>query len=257
MHVVLALIFIGICTGLLALAVWRPGAITAFCAASALFSIGYYGLPMLLIERSTLRYLPEAEISATIGMALLFLLGMLAGIATQASRSVGSMSGFRLSHLDSLLEKHWWPGAIASNAIIIAYSALRTQTFYQVASVDDFIAGRSAFEGLLGFASTFAQAFSALYFVRALVQGNKLRIAVAGAAILIQIMLVMGAGQRLILITPVLLVMAAMVVSRNFRLVGATVGVGVAFLLVISPFTVAIRSGAWNNTQDLQAESFT
>lgn len=256
MHVVLALIFIGICTGLLALAVWRPGAITAFCAASALFSIGYYGLPMLLIERSTLRYLPEAEISATIGMALLFLLGMLAGIATQASRSATSTVGFRLSHLDDLLEKYWWPGVIGSNAIIIAYNAMRTITFYQVDDVGAFIEGRSAFEGLLGFATTFAQAFSALYFVRALLSESKLRIGVAGAGILIQTILVLDAGQRLVLITPLFLVMSAMVVSRNFKLAGATLGAGIAFLLIVSPFAVAVRSGAWNNTQDLQAESF-
>lgn len=257
MHLVLALIFICICAGLLVIAIWRPGALTAFWAASGLFSIGYYGLPMLLIERSTLRYLPEAEISGTIGMALLFLVGMLVGFAAQASRSVKSTVGFRLSHFDDLLERYWWPGAIASNAIIIAHSAMRTQTFYQVASVDDFIAGRSAFEGLLGFASTFAQAFSALYFVRALQRGDKLRIGASGGAVLVQIMLVMGAGQRLILITPVLLVMAAMVVSRNFKMAGATLGAGIIFLLVISPFTVAIRSGAWNSSQETQAKSFT
>jgi hypothetical protein len=255
MHIVLALIFIGICLAMLGLALWRPGVKTVFCAAVALFSLGYFGLPMLLIERSTLRYLPEAELAGTIGMALLFLLAWVAGMLAHSLRGRGG-PGLALPQLDQLLERYWWAGAIASNAVIIAYGALRTQTFYQVASVDDFVAGRSSFEGILGFASGLAQALAAAYLVAALYQRNKARIGFAGAGVLIQVLLVLGAGQRLIIITPVLLVMAAMVARQNFRLAGATLGAGIALMLVVSPFAVAVRTGAWNNTQDLQAESF-
>ncbi len=257
MHVVLALIFIGICLLPVVMTLWRPSALTAFCAVSGVFSIGYYGLPMLLIERSTLRYLPESEISITIGMALLFLVGLLTGVLAQQSRGAANDSKFSFNMLDGFLLRHWWYGAALSNAVIISYYALDTITIYQVSDVEGFFESQSVFQGLLGFLSSFAQAFSALYLVHALGKKNKIRILFAGAGILIQTLLVLDAGQRLVLITPLFLVMAAMVAFRSFRMAGATLGAGVAFLLIISPFAVAVRSGAWNNTQDLQAETFT
>lgn len=255
MHVVLALILIGSCAVLLAVAIWRPGVLRSYCAALALFSIGYYGLPMLMIERSSLRYLPESEISATIGMALLFLAAVLAGLIVMGHWRA-SAPGLHFRAVDRACENYWWTGAIISNAILIAYNLTTTLTFYQVESVDEFIADRGALDGILGFVSGFAQAFSALYLVTALQSGRKDRIGFAVAAIAIQVAMVSGAGQRLILILPVFLVMAAMVARKSFKLAGATLAAGVAILLVVSPLAVALRAGSWNSTQDIQAENF-
>jgi hypothetical protein len=255
MHVLLALMLITVCVVLVARAVWRPTPISAFCATLGLFSIGYYGLPMLLIERSTLRYLPESEISATIGMALLFLISLIAGVAA-FSRGGPKGGGFRVPVLDGLIERHWWKAAIISNLIVWANNGLRTVTFYQVESVDEYIAGRSAIEGVLGFASGLAQALSALLLVMALQARKSNRIAFAVLALATQMAIVFNAGQRLILIFPILLVVSVMVARRTFRLAGATLAAGIGFLMVISPFAVAIRAGSWNSQQDVQAESF-
>lgn len=255
MHLVIALLFIAICLYLLANAMKNPSSLKTFCAASALFSIGYYGLPMLMLERSTLRYLPEVEVFGVIAMALIFFIALVSGVFVFTNY-------FRLNYrmrielVDNMASRYWWVGAVASLSVVLAFNSTRTLTFYQVESVDAFIDGRSSIEGIIGFLSGICQALFSVYAVSAIMERSKLKIAFSAFGLLTQLAMVAGAGQRMILLFPILLTVAAMVAARNFRLAGISLVGAVLFLLIISPFAVAIRSGSWNNTQEVQAESF-
>lgn len=256
MHLLLALILILVCAVAVARAFMRPSALGLFLGTLSLFSIGYYGLPMLLIERSPLRNLPEDELTAVSLMVLIYLICILIGIGLVGNRTA-SRHGLRFSRIDAYLERHWWPGSIIANGIVLVYSLTRNVTFYQASSVDQFIAERSNWEGLLGFSSGLAQAVAAIYLARALVGGDRYKLAFAVMGLLMQMALVVTAGQRLVLITPVLLFVAALVAQRSFRIAGGALAAGIGVMLLISPFAVALRAGTWNDSQEVIAQNFT
>lgn len=258
MHFILALIFIAMCGLAVLVALRRPHPLTMFAGTLCIFATGYYGLPMLLIERSALRYLPEAEIVAPIAMALLFMVMLLVGmisIGSWAERKGGP--GLRLPVIDQALLRHFWVGLIACNAIVIGYNATNVQTFYQVSGVEAYLETRSAFSGMIGFFLGLAQALSAVYFAMAIRDRNRRRMIAAAICTLGQMAVVATAGQRLIFITPIIMVMAALVSQRAYRTAGIALASGIVALLIISPFAVALRSGAWNDTREIVAENFT
>lgn len=256
MHNVIALALILVCLACIGFAFRRPNVLTIYLGTLSLFTLGYYGLPALLIERSTLRYLPEADASATIFMALWFFVPLVCGVIYAGTRA-NKLPTMRLTGLDNLLEKHWWVGAIISNGVILYYNTSRALTFYQVENIDDFLSDRSIFSGIIAFFASFSQAIAAVYFSKALTTRNWAKILFAFACLGLQLMTVMGGGQRLLFLTPLLLIFAAIVAQRNFRLAGLALASAVGALLVVSPVMVAMRAGAWNSEQDIAAENFT
>lgn len=254
MHVLLAMIMIGLCLTVIGFAFARPHPVLLFLATLCTFALGYYGLPMLMIERSIMRYLPEAEIVAPIAMVLLFFMAMLVGVLAVMARSTG-IRGLEFPELDRLVARHWWVGMILSNAIVLYRNSSRLLTFYQ-AGVEAFLDQRTLLDGLIGFLIGLAQALSAIYFTLALHKRDRVRIAAAGFAIALQLASVATAGQRLVFITPLILVLAALVAQRRYRMAGTALGVAVGALLIISPFAVALRSGVWTGQQDVIAENF-
>ncbi len=255
MPTLLALLFILLCIGCIAYAAARVSGLSIFLATLALFSIGYYGLPMLLLERSTLRYLPEAEVTATIAMALLFMIAVVCGFAFTATRR-RVIPAMNFVVLDVLLARHWWPGSIISSATILYYNTSRTLTFYQMESVEAYFDSISIVAGIVGFFALLAQAFTAVYLVQALRERDLSKIAFSLASLLLQLATVVSGANRLLFITPLILVMGAMLAGRNFRMAGGALTAIIAGLLIYSPFAVAMRAGSWNNTQDVQASTF-
>ena len=255
MHVILALLFLAICGASIVYALLRPGPVAIFMATVSLFSVGHYGLPMLLVERSELRYLPDKEISSVIAMALMYFVAIIIG-ASLLLRRESSINGIKFPILDRILEDHWWKGALVSSSVTIAYYSIHTFTWYQVENVEVFIETRSPFEGLLGFFVTFAQAAMSLYGAIAFKNRWWRRFYFILGAVAIELFLLRDAGQRLVFITPILVIFAVLVAQREFKTAGMALLAGVGALVIISPFAVALRSGSWNNQQDVIAESF-
>lgn len=255
MHNLIALVLILLCLGCIGFAFRRPTVLTIYLATLSLFTLGYYGLPALLIERSPLRYLPESEVAATIFMALFFFIPLVCGVLFIGTRTQ-SFPTMRLPTLDGLLERHWWLGSIISNGLILYYNGSRTLTFYQVENIDAFFEDRSIFTGLVSFFAGLAQAIAAVYFARALARPRWDKLLFSGACLLLQLSLLISGGQRFLFLTPILLVFAAIVAQGKFRLAGITLASAVGALLVISPLMVAMRAGAWNSTQDIATENF-
>lgn len=255
MRVFLALIMLTICGGLIARAFARPSLISAFIATQALFSVGYYGLPMLLVERSTLRYVPEADVVAVILMALMYMVFLLLGVWFLVTK-LRPTQALSLPVLDYMMDRCWWTFAIISNSIVIYYFSTRTFSFYQLENIDEFYYQQSPLSGVVAFISGIAQALTAVYAARALDSRDRLKIVFCAAGLLIQLYLAAKGANRLLFITPMLLVLGALVTRGRFRMAGIALASTVGALLVFSPVAVAMRAGSWNSTQDIQAQSF-
>ncbi len=256
MHIFIGYVLIVICLAVIIRAAMRPAPVAMYAATLSLFSIGFFGLPTILIARSSLRYLPERELIAMITMALTYLVFVLGGLLFHQTR-LGQTQGIRLPLLDAILERNWWAGMLISNALVITHRLLNpTQTFYQADSVESYVEGLGAFWGLLGFVTALSQAASAVYLALAIRDRNWRRAAAAGIGILTQMAMVLSAGQRLIFIAPAMMVFTALVAQRSYKQAATALGAGVLALLIISPFAVALRSGTWNKTQDEIAANF-
>lgn len=256
MHNLIGLLLIATCLGWVVWALRNPGPVALFMAVGAIFTIGYYGLPILLIERSTLRFLPAYELATTIGMSALYFVMLSIGVIIVMRRKWGQKSEFAFGPLDRILEDHWWPVTIIANLACLYYLATASQTIYQFESYDAFVASRSVWSSIIAFFSTLLQAFTALNFVKAMQNGQKVRIAVAGAGVVAQLALSAMGAHRTLFIAPFLFVIASMVMLRQNRMAGITLLVAIAALLAYSPFAVMLRSGSWNGTQDVVAENF-
>lgn len=256
MHNLIALVLILLCLGCIGFAFRRPSVLTIYLGTLSLFMLGYYGLPALLIERSTLRYLPESEVSATVFMALFFFIPLVCGVLYVGTRA-RKLPAMHLDVLDTGLTRYWWTGSILSNALIIYYNSTRTLTFYQVESIDNFLQDRSVFTGVIGFFVSLTEAIAAVYFAQALSRREWRKILFSAACLGIKLVLVMQGGQRMLFLTPILLLFAAIVAQGRFRMAGVALASAVGALLIISPIMVAMRTGAWNSTQDIAAENFT
>lgn len=256
MHIVVGLTLILMCAAWMIAAVRYPGPVTLFMAVSSLFTIGYYGLPILLIERSTLRFLPEREITTTIGMSTLFFAMMSIGVAIVMRRRWGTNLQVRFMPFDALLERHWWPVTLISNLLVAHYLRTESQTVYQFENFEAFVASRSALTSIVAFLSGLLQAFTAINLVKALQRKSAIRIVVASAGMLVQLTLIATTAHRTMFTAPFLLVLGAMVMLRLNRMAGITLVVAVAALLAYSPFAVVLRSGSWNSSQDVVAQNF-
>lgn len=256
MHTFIGLFLICMCLGWVVWALRHPGPVAPFMAVGAVFTIGYYGLPILLIERSTLRFLPAYELATTIGMSTLYFIALSIGVMIVMRRKWGQNSIVSFGPLDRWLDDNWWPVTIASNVMVVYYVANTGLTSYQFESYDAFVASKSVWSSIIAFFSTLLQAFTALNFVKALKSGQKIRIAVAGAGLVAQLGFIAMGAHRTLFIAPFLFVIASMVMLRQNRMAGMTLLVAIAALLAYSPFAVMLRSGSWNGTQDVLAENF-
>ncbi len=256
MITLLALVMLAICAGCGAVAVMRPNYLTIFLATQAAFTFGFFCLPVFFFELASFRYEPEQDIVVAQLMALGFFITMISGFVLAGSR-VDKVKGLRFDDVDTLLQKYWWIGAIATNLFVIINDSTRTMSHYQTRSAEEFIAGQSIFVGLLSFIGGFARALAAIYFMQALSSRRASRIIFGAVGLIVQLYLALDAGNRNIFITPIFMFFAALVIGRKFRLAGTIMATAVAAILLVSPFAIALRSGSWNNSQDIQAKNFT
>ncbi len=226
-----------------------------FLATLALFSIGYYCLPIIFLDRSALRYLPLTEVSAVLAMALFYFVALLVGFVAMARRK-RIIKGLNFPLLDGVLYRNWWPSFAVSSIITIYYYSSRTLTFYDAGGVAAFNEQQSPLAGIIGFLASFAQAMVALHLAIAIKDRNVIKSMVAAAVLAVQLYLVVNAGQRLIFITPIVLAFAAMIVRRSYRTASIALVTAVVALLIVSPFAVALRSSSWNSQQDIAAKNF-
>ncbi len=246
-----------VCLVLMAVGFMRPKPGTAMLAVIGLFSIGHLVLPGLFADRTPLAYVDPVDTALVATMCLVFLLAIAAGYAFFAKRLVGA-TPFQLPVLDTLAERYFWLGLIISGSVVLYFYATQNVTLYQAGSEREAaLTERSVFLGVTSFFVGLMLSAIGLYLVLALERRNWIRLGAVAVILLVLLAILSTAGQRLVFITPIFVVLAALVARRRYRTAGLALASGVIALLLISPFAVALRSGVSDDTQDIEATNFT
>jgi hypothetical protein len=240
MYLVFGIIYLALESWLIANAFRRPSITSAFLATVSLFSIGYMQLPILFRGMTTLQDVDDTLLSQVVGMELLFFTCVVAGVWLADRRKI-SLGGIRLRVLDGILTRHWWVTTIVAAGLYLAYLSTADLTSYASEDYNAFFEDRSALTGVLSFFSGMSLAVLALNLVIAFQRRRWYRFGfVALLFALIEGRLVQGA-QRLLFIEPLFMIFACFVGLKQYRTAFLAIATGVAALVLVSPFAVALR----------------
>lgn len=236
----LALIYAATCLALIGAMVLRRSLLSVHFGVIALFSLGYYPLPVLGKAWTSLAQTSDEKIFSALLIHYLFLCSALVA-ATLASPRVGAIRPLGFGVLDALVLRHSSLLALVAFGLYLGFVATTPRTSYASEAFDEFFEQKSNIRSILAAVSGFSSGLVSFLFALAARRGEKRAQIVCGAMILTIVALALPLGQRLAAIAPIMMLFAAMATlgqtGKAFRLlIGAVI-----FLLAVSPFAVHLR----------------
>lgn len=208
----------------------------------ALFSLGYYVLPVFFDEYSGLAYVRSGDVAEALGMVLLFFLFLVFGHSLAEKYFLRrAFGGVRMPFLGAIFERN--PLLIFGVGLIVwmAYFFTNTITSYQAVDSEVYFVEGNALAGLLSALAGFAM--SAMAVAVAMCFGRRSKLVVIAMFVLyfLCVSLLLSTAQRLSVIAPVFTLMAALAVFGNSRASLRVLVAGIVVLLVVSPAMVFLR----------------
>lgn len=225
---------------------------------TALFSIGYYVLPVFFKGESGLDRFSNEAVAVAIAMALLFFAFFsLGAVALTQHFSVRRFKGLYFSSLDSFYLRFSTPIFIICFVIWVSHFLSGGLTSYSAENFEAFFHERSPLAGLLAAFAGFALTAMAVTLSMHIRLNKKRSVIWMSMFYASSIILLLSSGQRLAVITPIFTLVAALAVFGNQKLGIRLIFVGIAILMVVSPFMVFVREfqGAVGQEKILAASS--
>jgi hypothetical protein len=245
MDLIIALIYLMVCTFLLIQMVLKSEIESLQLGLIGLFSIGYCVLPVLFKPLSALRLYSDDEISVALTLHLVFLLCIIFGVAVGKqliSRSIGLFS----DGVDSALYRYRYLLSFVSFCLFVAYFLENDLTSYSSGNFEEYFQRTNLFASILSTLSTMFVAHIAITFAVELKARRKIPTLLLGGAIIICVALSVSLAQRLAVITPLIILFAALVVTGQVREALKSLAVLVVVLILVSPFAVFLRQANVN-----------
>lgn len=240
MYIVVAAFFTVLVVLLFLRALKKPNAIHIFSATIGVFSVGYYILPLFFRGMTTLRRVTDQDVQSVAFMSLLYFICLLGGLEL-VKLNARKVRPLKMDMIDDFSRRHWWMVTIIASIIYITYINTANLTSYASADFNAYFEKRSPLAGITAFFSSLSLGLLAVNFAIALRNRRWIRVSVLMALLFYIEIKLLGAGQRLIFITPLLTIFSSFVAARQYRTSAIALGAGVFALLVISPFAVALR----------------
>lgn len=208
----------------------------------ALFSIGYYVLPVIFKDYSGLDRIEPSRLAESVLMCLSFFLSMIIGntLVDYIFRATG-MSGFAFGVLDENFVRHRYFVFIISYICWISYVATSPLTSYGSDDIDTFFLERDQFSGTLSAIAGYALGAMATVLALEIAGGTRTNALWMGTLFISCIASVLFTAQRLAVITPVFTLVAALAVCGASTVSRKLLFGGIAFLVAISPLMVFVR----------------
>src|ERR1700689_2604110 len=234
MDLIIALVYLMVCTYLLVQMLLKSEIESLQLGLIGLFSIGYCVLPVIFKPLSALRLYTDDEISIALTLHLVFLLSIIFGVAAGKqfiNRSIGLYS----DGVDSALYRYRYIVSVVSFFLFIAYFLENDITSYSSANFEQYFQRTNLFASILSTLSALFVAHIAITFAVELKAGRKIPTLLLGGAILICVALSISLATRLAVISPLIIVFAALVVTGQAREALKSLAVLVVVLVLVSP----------------------
>ena len=205
------------------------------------FSIGYYVLPVFFKKYSHLGFVDSNDLVSVLFMSFLFFIFIILGVEYADRRfKKKHIHGPYLNNLDRIFVKNYKVLFFIGLGIWLLYYFTNDLTSYSAEDFEAFFHERSKFAGLLASLSNISLAVMAVSTAISLKGKKKLRYLFI-ILYLVTILLLLVTGQRLAVITPLFMLVAAFLIYVGFNISIRIIGIGIIMVFFISPVMVFFR----------------
>ena len=204
------------------------------------FSIGYYPLPVFFSELSRLDYYREEEVFFGLLIHTIFIVFCIFGTYL-GKKFIPHLKSAKFVTLDQIVARRPIILSFFAFATWVVYYSTQDITSYSSENFEAYFHDRSPF---LAAAAAFAGiALSLIVYSVAVAwrDGNKIAVFVVGTQLAVIMVLMLGLGQRLIALTPIMMLVISFLMVGRRKFAMQILSYGILFLLVFSPFAVYLR----------------
>ena len=206
-----------------------------------LFSVGFYVLPALFPERAGLSQVNYEDLTVVVFMALVFFFAIILGVLYGEFRFINkSTKSYNTPFLDFIFFNNYKTLFYLNFLLWLAYYFTNDLSSYNAEDLDAYYNNRSVYAGILGSLANIFLAILSVSLAIAIKKKSKNRILMIPCFVIV-ILLLMVTAQRLNVITPIFMFVAALAIYNNFKLGIRVIGFGILFLVIISPIMVFLR----------------
>lgn len=208
----------------------------------ALFSAGYFGVPIIFFEYSVLKYVDRSSLEAALLMSVLFLLAVFAG--NRFSRGLCREQRLRRgssSVLDRIFFGRPWLSFVLACVGYWTYVINNTLSVYQSGGVENFIESYRSIDAVIAFVGNFGLASMALVFAREVGRRSRTANAILMVAYFLPIAALVSTAQRNAVLLPFVYLSAAFAVTGHVLLAYRSVFGGIGVIFLLSPLLVFFR----------------
>jgi hypothetical protein len=221
----------------------------------AIFSIGYFCLPVWFKQLSPLQYYKDGVIAKAVLLFFLFALFVVFG--TWAGRLVVPVSvAFRTGSLDAVLDRNRRWLVVAAFLWYAYYYSTNELTSYAAQDFEAYFKDDGAFSAITAGTADIALGWIALNVALALRDRRRrefwLYLVLLGTCVV----MLLFVGQRLAILSPIAMLMASLALTGQMKQAGKTLFLGVAALLLVSPVAVAVREAPVNVSAEEAVSTF-
>ena len=237
---ILALLYIVTCLILIGKMFFGRSVLDCHLGTIAVFSLGYYPLPVLAKSVSALDYYREDEIFSALLIHWLFLICLILGAAV-GRRIFAGKKTLRMMAIDDLMFKWRLPLSVVAFLIYLTYFSTQSLTSYSADDFEAFFNDRGQFFAIIAAFGTMSLAYLAIALAASWRVSDKKGLLIIGGMFAFCVWLTLTLGQRLIIITPIFMLFASLYTSGQKAKALRLFAAGIAALLILSPLAVYIR----------------
>lgn len=204
------------------------------------FSVGYFCLPIWFKSFSNLKFYPESSIAAAGLIFFLFALFVCIGV-TFGRKIVTNKISIKTKYVDGVFLNHTKKIAIIAFIFALYQTIFTDITVYTANDRDIFLNDRNFIDSFISLIGDVSLAFICWAFSNALLLKRKSEVFLFGVMLLFATLSLVFVGQRLAVITPFIMLIAALLVSGQANRAKVSLVFSIGVLLFLSPVAVFVR----------------
>lgn len=255
MPYLLASIHLCVCLFFIFKYIKTPTPVFQYMGLLSVFSLGYYVLPFISMEWSGLSRYVESDIVSAQLIHLIFFISLIFGVFSSLYyvRLTANNFSFQAPTIDNFISKNMGIVFWVCWSLYLIYFFTAEHTSYSSSSFEDFFHKRSPLYSVIAFFSRYAQAAMVIILAFNISRGLNRQVYLQILAFVFTILLLMGVGQRLALITPLIMFFVSLGLFGNAKTANKVIVFTIILLFIISPFAVYLR-GAQSGEFDAVAK---
>ncbi|WJH39661.1 O-antigen polysaccharide polymerase Wzy [Aliirhizobium terrae] len=240
MDQILALFYLVTCGVLVARMFVGKSVLDCHLGVIGAFSIGYYPLPVFFKSLSSLDYYREETVFSALLIHWLFLVFLILGAAV-GRRIFTAKNPLKLALVDGVMHNYRIPLSAIAFAVYVVYFSTQRLTSYSADDFEAYFHDRGPFFAIIAAFGNMSLAYLAVSLAASWKVADRFGLLVIGGMFLACVGLTLTLGQRLIIISPIFILLASLYASGQRRRAIRLLGAGVLILLIVSPVAVYIR----------------